>query len=292
MPELTGRNAIVTGGSRGLGLEIARRFLEAGLSGLAICAREEAVLLAATDELSRLAGSGQLVVGIPADVSRPEGAEEVCRRALEAFGQIHILVNNAGVYGPMGRLEEVDFEEWQATMAINVLGPAMMCRRLLPHFRAHKYGKIIQLSGGGATSPMPNFTAYAASKTAVVRLMESLDREAAADGIEVNCLAPGLLDTRLLDQVLEAGPGKAGEAYYQRMLEAKRSGKTVSPSLAADLAVFLASDAGRGIRGKLVSAQWDRYRDWPDHVEELAASDAYTLRRIVGRDRKMEWGDV
>ena len=288
---LENKNAVITGANQGLGLEIARSFLKAGVSGLALCARNKTLLDAAAEELRQLARSGQKIISIQADVSKPEDVDTLCRTSIEFFGQIQVLVNNAGVYGPKGSIESVDWKEWQQAIDINLGGSILMCRALLPHFKQHRAGKIIQISGGGATNPLPFLTAYAASKAAIVRFIESLAGEAASFGIDANNIAPGLLDTRLLDEVLETGPETVGQAFYDRMVQAKTSGKTTPLSLGAELAVFLASDASNGITGRLISAQWDNWQVWPDHLTELEKSDMYTLRRITGRERGQSWGD-
>ena len=125
-------------------------------------------------------------------------------------------------------------------MRVNLFGSVLCCRAVLPHFRANGYGKIIQLSGGGATSPLPRLSAYAASKAAVVRFAETLAEELRGTGIDVNAIAPGALNTRLLDEVLEAGPERVGDSFYERAVEQRSSGGTPL-ELAARLAVFLAS---------------------------------------------------
>ncbi len=159
-----------------------------------------------------------------ADVSKRNDVDRLISAALTAFSQIHILVNNAGVYGPKGRIEDVDWDEWVRAIEINLLGSILIAKALLPHFRAHHYGKIIQLSGGGATSPLPFISAYAASKAGIVRFMETLAEEVKTEGIDVNSIAPGALNTRLLDEVLEAGSDKVGKAFYERALKQKTEG--------------------------------------------------------------------
>jgi 3-oxoacyl-[acyl-carrier protein] reductase len=157
-------------------------------------------------------------------------------------------------------------------------------------FRAQRYGKIVNVSGGGATSPMPAITAYAASKAGVVRFTESLALECKDDHIDVNAIAPGALMTRMMDQLIQAGPNKVGQQFYNRMQKIAAEGGTAL-DVGAALCVFLGSSESDGITGKLIAAQWDRWEDWPQHLEELNASDVYTLRRITGRDRGKEWGD-
>jgi NAD(P)-dependent dehydrogenase (short-subunit alcohol dehydrogenase family) len=285
---LAGRTAIVTGGSHGLGLEIARAYVAAGARVL-VCGRDATALDGALTELESVASEPGSIAAAATDVSNPEAVERLVLDALERFSRIDVLVNNAGVYGPTGLIEEVAWEEWEHALRVNLFGSVLCCRAVLPHFRAKGYGKIIQLSGGGATSPLPRLSAYAASKAAVVRFAETLAEELEGTGIDVNAIAPGALNTRLLDQVLEAGPERVGEAFHARALEQQASGGTPL-DLGARLAVFLASGASDGITGKLISAPWDPWQKLPEHVDELRGSDVYTLRRIVPGDRGLEWG--
>jgi NAD(P)-dependent dehydrogenase (short-subunit alcohol dehydrogenase family) len=215
--------------------------------------------------------------------------QRVVRRALDEFGQVHVLVNNAGIYGPLGRIEEIDWAAWVRAVEINLLGSVLMCRALLPHFRANRYGKIVQLSGGGATNPLPRISAYAASKAAVVRFAETLAEEVRGEGIDVNSIAPGALNTRLLDEVLEAGPERVGESFFARAQQQKERGGAPLGRGAA-LAVFLGSAQSDGITGKLLSAVWDPWEALPERAADLQG-DVYTLRRIVPKDRGMTWGD-
>lgn len=286
---LEGRAALITGANQGLGLAIAREYVAAGASVL-LCARDGERLEAARCELAAMVSPGQQVLAQAVDVSRREEVEQVVAAALAAFGRLHVLVNNAGVYGPMGAIEEVDWNEWTAAVSINLFGSILACRAVLPHFKAFGYGKIVQLSGGGATNPLPRISAYAASKAAVVRFAETLAEEVREHGIDVNCIAPGALNTRLLDQVLIGGPEKVGKAFYERALKQKQQGGAPLDQ-GARLAVLLASAASDGITGKLISAVWDPWEALGDHREELAKTDVYTLRRIVPADRGMKWGD-
>ena len=284
---LEGRSALVTGASQGLGLAIARAYLDAGAS-VFLCARDVAMLEEARAELAGAVQKGQRVLASQADVSKPADVHRLAAAALDAFPDLHILVNNAGVYGPLGRIEEVDWDCWVKALEINLLGSILMCRALLPHFRSRGYGKIVQLSGGGATNPLPRLSAYAASKVAVVRFAETLAEEVRDAGIDVNSIAPGALNTRLLDEVLTAGPARVGAAFYERSLKQKEEGGAGLDRGAA-LAVFLASAASDGITGKLLSAVWDPWETLLYHREDLRRTDVYTLRRITPADRGLDW---
>ena len=284
---LEGRTALITGASQGLGAAIARAYVAAG-ANVCVCARDAALLDRTRAAIAAEAGPDQQVVAHAADVSRPDHVALLATAALGTFPGLDILVNNAGVHGPVGLAEEVDWDEWVQTIAINLFGSVLMCRALLPHFKSQRSGKILQLSGGGATKPMPHASAYAASKAAVVRFVETLAEEVRAYGIDVNAIAPGALNTRMLDAVLSAGPDRAGESFYTRAMQQKDAGGE-SLERGAALAVFLGSTASDGISGRLISAIWDPWETLHHRRDELLRSDVYTLRRIVPTDRGLAW---
>jgi NAD(P)-dependent dehydrogenase (short-subunit alcohol dehydrogenase family) len=287
--KLKGRFALITGGSQGLGAEIARHYVANGASVL-LCARSADKLAEQQQALAPLLASGARVVTVVGDVGEAKDVDLIFEKLREEFPRLDILVNNAGIYGPMGNIEDVDWNEWVEAIRINLLGVVYVSRAALPMFRAQRYGKIINISGGGATNPMPAITAYATSKAGVVRFTESLALECRNDRIDVNGIAPGALVTQMMDQLLEAGPEKVGQQFFDRMKRIADEGGTPL-GVGAALCVFLGSSESDGITGKLIAAQWDRWEDWPKHLDELNASDVYTLRRITGRDRKKEWGD-
>lgn len=287
---LLGKVAIVTGANQGLGLQIARKYASSG-ANLMLCARNANLLESATHEVAKLAGSGQKIVSQSVDVSSESDVNRLVAETIAQLGGCHILVNNAGVYGPKGEIESIDWADWIRAIEINLFGSILMSRAVLPHFKKQHYGKIIQLSGGGATSPMPRLSAYAVSKAAIVRYTETLAEEVRGTGVDVNAIAPGALNTRMLDEILAAGPDIVGEDFYERSLQQKKTGGA-GLIKGADLALFLASSKSDGITAKLISAIWDNWLEWPKHLDQLSASDAYTLRRISGRERDMKWGDV
>ena len=287
---LAGRTAIITGANQGLGQAIAHAYVNAG-ANVILCARNGELLANVAHELMAQVGPNQRIVAQPCDVSNAADVKRFVEMALAQFSQIHVLVNNAGIYGPKGAIETVDWDEWMQAISINLFGSVLFTRALLPHFKANHYGKIVQLSGGGATNPLPFLSAYAVSKAAIVRYVETLAQEVAADQITVNAIAPGMLNTRLLDEVIDAGPEKVGEAFHARALKQKNEGG-VPLTHGADLAVYLASAESDGITGKLISAVWDPWEQFTDHLPDLQHTDIYTLRRIIPKDRGFDWGDV
>jgi NAD(P)-dependent dehydrogenase (short-subunit alcohol dehydrogenase family) len=285
---LQGRSAIITGASQGLGRAIAEHYVRAG-ADVMLVARGEGKLRQARAELEEVAGHAeQRVRCLAGDVGAPNFCHHVVARARQELSDLCVLVNNAGVYGPMGPIDQVNWDEWLDAIRINLCGTVLMCRAFLPVARARGYGKIINLSGGGATAPLPYISAYAASKAAVVRLTETFAVELKETGVDVNAIAPGALNTRLLDDVLTAGPDKVGHDFYERSTKQKQTGGTPLEK-GASLAVFLAAAASDGITGRLFSAVWDDWSRLPERREQLAGSDIYTLRRITPEDRGLQW---
>jgi NAD(P)-dependent dehydrogenase (short-subunit alcohol dehydrogenase family) len=287
--KLRGRFALITGASQGLGAEIARQYVTSGASVI-LCARNAEKLEHQRLALTPFLAPEARIVTMVGDVGEPRDVDAIFDRLQAEFHRLDIVVNNAGIYGPMGNIEDIDWGDWVDAIRINLLGLVYVSRAAMPMFRAQRRGKIINISGGGAASPMPSITAYAASKAAVVRFTESLALECRDDHIDVNAIAPGALVTQMMDQLLEAGPEKVGQQFYDRMKKIADEGGT-PVELGARLCVFLGSSDSDGITGKLIAAQWDRWEDWPLHLDELSESDVYTLRRVTGRDRGKLWGD-
>lgn len=275
---LRGKAAVITGGSQGIGKAIAVAFVREGARVL-IAARDVAVLERTANELRQQGGEVQAAA---LDVSDPLAVRQTLERAERTFGRIDVLVTSAGIYGPIGPAAELDLEAWRKTIEINLLGVFYCMQAVLPGMIQRRAGKIINLSGGGATAPLPRFSAYGASKAAVVRLTETLAREVEEFNIQINAIAPGAVNTRLLDEVLAAGD-RAGSDFIARAREQKKQGG-VPPERAAELAVFLASDESDGLTGRLLSAVYDDWTHIPERLEEIRATDLYTLRRV---DEKM-----
>jgi len=171
-----------------------------------------------------------------------------------------------------------------------LFGSILLCRAVMPFFKKRNKGKIIQLSGGGAASPLPLISSYAVSKVAVVRFVENLSEEVKKYNIDINAVAPGPLNTDMLKEVIKAGPKKVGKVFYMKSLKQKKTGGTPL-SKVCELILFLGSKYSDGISGKLISALWDDWKNWINYKKLLQNSDAYTLRRIIGKERGFEWGD-
>jgi NAD(P)-dependent dehydrogenase (short-subunit alcohol dehydrogenase family) len=289
---LKGKRAFISGGTRGLGLDIAKTFVGMG-ANVAFCGRSTTEVSKAEKDLRALNSpfGDYQVEGFVTDIANYDQVKKLKSEVNNDFGQIDILICNAGVIGPMSKFLTNDLEKWISALNINLLGSVFLTKAFLPSMIESGKGKIVQLSGGGAASPLPGLSSYAASKAGVIRFIETLAEEYKDAGVDINAVAPGMLKTRMLDEMLEAGPNLVGEKLYKKSV-AKAADQVDSSEKACELITFLASSLSDGITGKLISAEWDNWTEWPNHIEELRNSDLYTLRRIVGNDRGHTWGDI
>ncbi|MFC2036532.1 SDR family NAD(P)-dependent oxidoreductase [Chloroflexota bacterium] len=286
---LSGRVAIVTGGGRGIGRAIAFALAEHG-ADVVVAAR---TLTEIKETAAEICAGGHSAIAVGVDVSDWQSVERLVDRTLREFADIHILVNNAGMQGPIGSLVENATSEWEHTVRVNLMGTFLCCKAVLPSMIKQRWGRIVNLSGGGATSPRPYFSAYAASKAAVVRLTETLAEEVQAFNVQVNAIAPGAVNTAMLDAILAAGD-TAGRTEFSEAQRRFEAGGT-PPNLAAALTVFLASDKSAGLTGKLIAAPYDDWHEWDsERIEDLMTVpwftlrrvDSYTLTPLVGRLKK------
>lgn len=283
---LSGKNVLVTGASRGLGREIAGAMWRAG-ANLLLAARSAAPLTDLQAGLMQTARTGQTAHVVVVDLGSPDAVKMIMDECRRHWDRVDVLVNNAAVLGPVGRAWENDWTEWQTTLRVNLLAPVELCRAMVPWMIERGGGKILNLSGGGATAPRPHFSAYATSKAALVRFSETLALEVKDRNIQVNCVAPGAMNTEMNRAVLQAGTERAGEAEYNRATQLALDKGL--PTRVVELCVFLAGARGDGITGRLLSAVWDPWQKLPEHMNELKESDIYTLRRIVPQDRGYHW---
>lgn len=272
---LKNRVAVIAGAGRGIGKAIALAY-----------AREKARLILAARTREQLAAvalqcrqAGGEALPVVTDMADWQQVQNLIATSIKEFGQVDILVNSAGVYGPIGPTAQVDLAAWTKAVEINLFGTFFLCRAVMSHMMEREQGKIILLGGGGATAPLPNFSSYAASKAGVARLADTLAEELKGYNIQVNVIAPGLVDTELQDEVLAAG-SRAG-ALFEKIKQARESGTgAVSPEIAASLAVFLASGASGKLTGKLIAAPYDPWREWGSEADRLNATPLYTIRRL------------
>lgn len=285
--KLESKRAIITGATQGLGYAIAEAFLSHGADVL-ICSRTLVDLKSAKSRLQTAFPRRRVEIEV-ADVADELDVRRLFHTAERCFGNYQIVVNNAGVHGPIGPFEESDVEHWGRAISINLLGAARVSKYAVKHFKQAKYGKVINLSGGGATSPQFGLSAYGAAKAGLVRFTETLALECAHFGIDVNAVAPGALLTRLTVELELAGPRAIGDKAHKRVVEMRAKGGS-SLKRAAELCVYLSSVDSNGLSGRLISAVWDPWPFSPEQIKEIMACDIYSLRRIVPTDRGRTWG--
>ena len=240
--DLSGRVAIVTGGSRGLGKEMAEGLAEAGAS-LMLCARREEWLTPTVEELR---GRGFKVEGQTGDVANPEQVQQVVSRAMEAYGKVDILINNAGVsWGE--RPEKMPFDKWQKVIDINLTGAFLFAQAAGREMLKRGYGRIINVSsvsGLQSSADGPYYAGYAASKAGLFGLTRELAASWGRQGIRVNAIAPGFFHSRLADAAIQ---------YTEPSIKARNPIPRVGDAgELKGVAVFLASDASNYITGQTI----------------------------------------
>jgi NAD(P)-dependent dehydrogenase (short-subunit alcohol dehydrogenase family) len=268
--------ALVTGAGRGIGAASARALGRAGFGIFAVA--RTAPELDAVCEAIRLEGTA--AVAYSADVGRAGAGADIARACEQQLGPPAVLVNAAGIQRAIGLVGDVHLDEWWSVLEVNLRGTVELCAAVVPGMVERGRGIIINFSGGGATSPRPRFSAYAASKAALVRFTETLAEEVRGSGVRVNAIAPGAVDTRIQDAVLAAGAAAGPE--YEQTLELRRAGTGGVPAeLAASLVVHLAVGGAGDLTGKLISAPYDDWRAWDaGRIQVLTDSAWLTLRRL------------
>jgi NAD(P)-dependent dehydrogenase (short-subunit alcohol dehydrogenase family) len=270
---LQGQVAIVTGASRGIGYAIAQRYAEEGAK-VAMVARTASRLDKAAAEIRN---GGGVALPIAADVTDRAAVQSMARRVEAELGPVDVLVNNAGTFLAIGPSWEVAPETWWADVTVNVLGPFLCCHTVLPSMVARRKGRVINLIGGGADGPLAYGSAYAAGKTAVMRLTETLAVELKEYGVVVLALRPGFIRTAMSEHQEQTEVGRRWMDTARRFQE----GKDVPPEVPADLAVDMASGRFDALTGRYIRVKDYKGED-PDeveaHIPEILEKDLRTLR--------------
>jgi NAD(P)-dependent dehydrogenase (short-subunit alcohol dehydrogenase family) len=270
-PNIHDKSVLITGAGRGIGKRLALGFAQAG-ARVGLLARSQAELDLAKLEIDQAGGNA---LRIRADVRDLEQMMAAVDRIRVVFGNIDILIAAAGVQGPIGPLLSTKPKAWNEAIDINLIGAANSCRAVLPPMIEKRSGKIIMIAGGGAGNSRPNFSAYAASKAAVVRLAECLASELLDHNVQVNTMSPGGAYTHMTDEILHAGEERAGHKEIEDAQQVRITGG-VAPDRQIQLAIFLASELSNHISGRLLQVN----DDWRRFEEQNMKPELYTLRRV------------
>ena len=264
---------VITGGSSGIG-----KFLADALS-------------AKGHTLCRLARSPQEGFSFRCDVSDWPALQNCAEKIRAKWNSLDALICCAGIQEPIGPAMETDPSAWRKNLAVNLDGTFFAVRAFYPLLQeSPRRAKVICFSGGGSTSPRPNFAAYGVAKAGVVRLVETLAAEWQGQPLDINAVAPGAIFTRMTEQVLASGAAAAGKAEFESAGKLSRDKNSGKLEKVLGLVEFLLSENSDGISGKLISAPWDPWDKLAGFKADLQ-SDIYTLRRIVPQDRGKAWGD-
>ncbi len=240
------RVALITGAAGGIGYAVAKRFAQAG----ALVALADRDRTAVDEAEKRLSALGYRASGFLADVSRADEVTELVRDVLTEFAHIDVLVNNAGVMGRTAPLAELTDEDWRHVIDVDLTSVFFVSRAVVPHMRARKRGCIISVASIAGKEGTPNLIPYSVAKGGIIAFTKALGKEVVADGIRVNCVAPGVVATPLLDQL----PPEA----TQVMLSKVPMGRLGTADEVAAVIHFLASDAASFVTAQCYDASGGR----------------------------------
>jgi 3-oxoacyl-[acyl-carrier protein] reductase len=248
--KLKGKCAIITGGGRGLGRAAAIAMAREGAAVVVISRTTGEV----NETAATIMASGGRALPLVGDISNPQLIRKLAESALDVFGSIDIVLNNAAVVGPFKPLWQVEPEEWRNRIDINLMAPQMMCRAVVPQMVRQGSGKIINVTSGLGDRVMSPFGVYSVSKAGLNHLTRILAEELREYNIQVNGLNPGVIETRMQEEIRRAGPEQLGEQVFRNFQGMKEQGMLVPPEQVAQLALFLASPESDGVTGEIGSA--------------------------------------
>jgi NAD(P)-dependent dehydrogenase (short-subunit alcohol dehydrogenase family) len=270
--DLSGQVALVTGGGRGIGRAIAVALAQAG-AAVAVLARSTEQLAETVEGITAVGGRA---IACPADVTDRAAVEATVASVSRELGPIDLLVNNAGVRGPLGPLAESDPEEWWRCVEVNLRGSLLCSRAVLPGMLARRRGRIVNVASGAGTRAIPHLSAYVTSKAALIRLTENLAAEVQDFGVRVFAIQPGTVWTAMAESALNSGEARRWLPWFAELFE---RGQDVPPERAGQLVAFLASGQADVLSGRFLAVEWD-CEALARRAGEIAGTDSLTLRLV------------
>jgi len=267
--ELTGQVVIVTGGGRGIGKAIAEGFAAAG-AAVAITGRSASHL---EETVRGIREGGGRALAYAADVTDKAAVISLVEETERQLGPVDVLVNNAGIEGPLGPVWEIDTEAWKRCVEVNLIGPFICSQAVLPGMVARRRGRIINVGSGGGLWAVPYDTGYSTTKAALIRLTEGIAIECEPFNVYTWVIHPGVVHTGMSDYVMGTEAGRKWLPAYSEALERGRT----PVEWASELCLFLASGAADGLSGCFLSVN-DDYRALAARAKEIKEGDMYTLR--------------
>jgi len=268
--ELRNQVTIVTGAGRGLGRAISVALAQAG-AAVGVVARSEAQIAETAGAVKQAGGEPLAVI---ADVSDSAAVERAVRQVEGALGPVDLLVNNAATPGPLGPMWEADADDWWHSFEVNLRGPFLCSRAVLPAMIARRRGRIINLATSAATVAVAHMGAYVIAKTALIRFTENLAAELVNSGVSVFAIDPGTVRTAMSQHLLESEAGKKWLPWFRKLFD---QGRDVPPEKAAQLVVHLASGGADALSGRFLGVA-DDLPKLLERLEEVKRSGLYTLR--------------
>jgi short-subunit dehydrogenase len=278
--------ALVSGATGFVGLKVSEHLASQG-KNLILSGRDENQLQVLVKDLSKRF-SNQTICAFVCNLALPASWQ----LASEALQEISVdqYINCSGLQGELGPSSKINYEDMMEVFNVNLFSSIYFTNFLVDKLKTNEKLSIIHFSGGGSTGPRPLFMSYSLAKTSLLRFVENFAAENSNNNIKINAIAPGVVPSKMHAEVLSNDSLRDTKDYFVA-LNSLSSGN-YNPARLLSLCDFLLTERSDGITGKLISAEWDNWKEWPSHLYEINNLDIYTLRRITGRDRGQEWGDI